>query len=95
MLRPAQRATVLRDSAEGSSHRHADTEPARIIEDMTGRALGNRLPARRACGPDPVVLSVQRLAAPGVHGFSVDLRRGAMWGLAGQAGSGRGAGLKR
>ncbi|EAR50172.1 putative ABC transporter ATP-binding protein [Oceanicola granulosus HTCC2516] len=95
VLRLAHRVSVLRDGRNVSSRPLAETGEARIIEEMTGRDLGALFPPRPAARPaGEVVLRVADLAAGPLRGASLELRAGEILGLAGVAGSGRGALLR-
>ena len=85
VMRLADRVTVLRDGCHVSTHAIADTGRDRIIHDMTGRDYADLFPSRAAVEPGPVVLC----------GEGCTLRAGEVLGLAGLAGSGRNALLKR
>jgi len=94
VLRLAQRVTVLRDGRHVSTRTLAETDQARIIEEMTGRDLGELFPPRRAAATGDVVLRVAGLRAGPLQDVSFDLRAGEVLGVAGLAGSGRGALLR-
>ena len=95
VLRLADRVTVLRDGRHVSTRPLAETGQARIIEEMTGRDLSGLFPPRlSAHAPGPVVLEVHDLAAGALGGARFDLRAGEVLGVAGVAGSGRGALLR-
>lgn len=85
----ADRITVLRDGRHVATRPRAATSRDEVIHDMTGRAMADLFPPRKAARVAPV-LSVRDLAAPGLHGVSLDLAEGEILGLAGLSGAGRG-----
>ena len=85
VLRLADRVTVLRDGHHVSTHATRDTGRDRIIHDMTGRDHAQMFVARAPAAFGPVVL----------RGEGCVVRAGEVIGLAGLAGSGRNALLKR
>jgi len=95
VLRIADRVTVLRDGRRISTRPLAETGQARIVEEMTGRDLSGLFPPRGAPGAaGEVVLSAEGLAADGLRAADFALHAGEILGLAGLAGSGRGAVLR-
>lgn len=95
VLRLADRVSVLRDGAHVSTRAMADTDQTRIIEDMTGRDLSGLFPPRRAADTSaPVILRVTGLSAGALRSADFQLRAGEVLGIAGIAGSGRGALLR-
>ncbi len=95
VLRLADRVTVLRDGRQVSTRPLAETGQARIIEEMTGRDLSGLFPPRLGAGtPGKIVLEVEALRAGALRGASFELRAGEVLGVAGIAGSGRGALLR-
>ncbi|RVT85291.1 sugar ABC transporter ATP-binding protein [Rhodobacteraceae bacterium CCMM004] len=94
VMRLASRVTVLRDGAHVSTRPMADTSDARIIEEMTGRALSDLFPPRAGAAPGPVALSCAGLSAGPLRDAALEVRAGEILGLAGLAGSGRGALLR-
>ncbi len=95
VLRLATRVTVLRDGRHVSTRPLAETGQGRIIEEMTGRDLSGLFPSRPDSGsPGPVVLEVEDLSAGALRSASFALRAGEVLGVAGVAGSGRGALLR-
>ncbi|MDJ1009614.1 MAG: sugar ABC transporter ATP-binding protein [Paracoccaceae bacterium] len=92
VLRLADRVTVLRDGRRVSGRPLSETTQARIIEEMTGRDVGDLFPPRRATRPaGDVVLRVDGLGVGRLRKASFALRAGEVLGVAGVAGSGRGA----
>ncbi|MDJ0683610.1 MAG: sugar ABC transporter ATP-binding protein [Alphaproteobacteria bacterium] len=95
VLRLADRVSVLRDGRHVSTRPLAETDEARIIEEMTGERMGDLFPPRHAGqAPGEVVLRVEGLDAGPLRSASFELRAGEVLGLAGVAGSGRGALLR-
>ena len=94
VLRLADKVTVLRDGRLVSSRALPETDQTRIIAEMTGRDLSDLFPPRRAGAPGKVVLHVDRLRAGPLADISFQLRAGEVLGVAGLAGSGRGALLR-
>ncbi len=95
VMRLSDRVSVLRDGQLISSLSMGDTDERRIIRDMTGRDLSALFPPRaEAPEPGPPVLTVQAISAGPLRGISFDLKRGEILGVAGLAGSGRGALLR-
>ena len=87
----ADRITVLRDGRRISTHDRSATTEAGIIADMTGRPLADIYPPRPALAQGAPVLVLNGLAAPGLGPLDLTLAPGEILGLAGLAGSGRGA----
>lgn len=100
VMRLSDRVSVLRDGQLISSQPMADTHERRIIADMTGRDLSALFPPR-ANAVEPAkpnagkpLLAVHELVAGPLRGISFDVQRGEILGIAGLAGSGRGALLR-
>ncbi len=92
VLRIAHRVSVLRDGLRVSTRPIAETGQARIIAEMTGRDIApGPLPATPAQVQAPALLRVRGLAAGALGGADFDLGAGEVLGVAGLAGSGRGA----
>ncbi len=92
VVRLADRVTVLRDGEVVSSRPLSETSASQIIEEMTGRQLDAIFPPRptdKTVGP--MVLRIAGLAAGRLKSATFDLRAGEVLGVAGIAGSGRGA----
>ena len=82
--------TTLRDGRLVETVPGAEATENSLIEGMLGRTLGAAFPEK--CFPakdSPVVLSVEDVSAPQVHGVSLTVRAGEIVGLAGLVGSGR------
>ncbi len=95
VLRLADRVSVLRDGRHVSTRPLAQTGQDRIIEEMTGQSLTGLFPPRSADAVlGPPALAVEGLAAGPLGGASFTLRAGEILGVAGVAGSGRGALLR-
>jgi ABC-type sugar transport system ATPase subunit len=90
VLRLADRVTVLRDGRHVSTRAMSDTDQARIIEEMTGRDLGDLFPPRRPPATGAVALRVEGLTAGPLSDVSFTVRAGEVLGVAGLAGAGRG-----
>jgi ABC-type sugar transport system ATPase subunit len=90
VLRLADRVTVLRDGRHVSTRAMADTDQARIIEEMTGRDLGDLFPPRRPPATGAVALRVEGLTAGPLSDVSFTVRAGEVLGVAGLSGAGRG-----
>lgn len=92
VTRIAHRVTILRDGRRVSTRPIAETGQARIIAEMTGRDLG-AAPAPREGGRGPAAprLRVRGLGAGALRHADFDLAPGEVLGVAGLAGSGRGA----
>lgn len=92
VFRLADRITVLRDGAHVATRCRNEADEGQVIGDMTGRDLSHLFPPRsgvRSVGKS--VLQVARLAAGPVSDAGFDLHAGEILGVAGLAGSGRGA----
>ncbi len=85
----AQRVTVMRDGRVVGESLIADTTPAEVIRQMTGRDLKQVYPPRDAAIGSEVRLSVRDLSSELVRGLTFDVRAGEIVGIAGLAGSGR------
>ncbi len=94
VLRLSRRVTVLRDGRKVSTRPISETGQQRIIEEMTGRDVGNLFPDRRTAGSGPIVLKAEGLSARGLRSANFEVRAGQILGVAGVAGSGRGALLR-
>lgn len=95
VLRLADRISVLRDGRHVSTRGKDQTTDTLIIEDMTGRAISELFPPRqRAAVADQTVLRVEGLSAPKLTHASFEVHAGEVLGIAGTAGSGRGAVLQ-
>ncbi|MDR2184215.1 MAG: sugar ABC transporter ATP-binding protein [Treponema sp.] len=83
------RVTVLRDGRYISTQEVADTNKAKLIEQMVGRSVDVEFPPRECCAGD-TVLEIGGLFTPGfLSDISFNLRRGEILGIAGLVGSGR------
>ncbi|MEM1286824.1 MAG: sugar ABC transporter ATP-binding protein [Pseudomonadota bacterium] len=95
VLRLASHVTVLRDGKHISSRDTTDTNENTIIEEMTGRDLSHLFPLRKAVSSSAnAILKVRHLEAAPIRQCTFDLRAGEILGVAGLAGSGRGALLR-
>lgn len=94
VMQLAHRITVLRDGKHISTRLKTETDETRVIEDMTGRALGGLFPARTAPLKDRVALKAEALSSPHLRRATFELRAGEILGVAGVSGSGRGALLR-
>ncbi len=79
---------VLKDGDVVSSGPTAATSEAEIAHAMVGRALDDATPAAGEPTIGDVVLTVDRLEAPGCGEFSLDLRAGEIVGIGGLVGCG-------
>jgi ribose transport system ATP-binding protein len=90
----ADRVTIMRNGRSMPPQRTSDLTMDKVIEGIVGRPLEEMYPAR----PDSfgaVALTLDEFAAEGVADpVSIEVRRGEILGLAGQAGSGTGALLR-
>jgi D-xylose transport system ATP-binding protein len=90
----ADRITVLRDGRSISTRAAAETDKARVIQEMVGREIGDLFP-RRASVPGAPVLRVSALSVADEHGtgrlhdISFELRAGEVLGIGGLMGAGR------
>lgn len=87
----SDRITVLRDGRHIATTPRAETTESQLIAAMTGRPLSDIYPPRPLPPQAPPVLRLRNLTAPGLADISLDLAPGEILGLAGLAGSGRGA----
>ncbi|HCQ66843.1 MAG TPA: sugar ABC transporter ATP-binding protein [Rhodobacteraceae bacterium] len=95
VLRLADRVSVLRDGQHVSTRPLGETGQARIIEEMTGRDLSGLFPPHLDTDtPGAIVLEIEQLSAGALRGASFELHAGEVLGVAGVAGSGRGALLR-
>lgn len=85
----ADRVTVLRDGKLIGTVGVGDTTPEKLVEMMTGRAIGQIYPAITRAAQTPVALSLRGITAQGVNGVDIDVRRGEVLGVAGLVGSGK------
>lgn len=92
VMRLSDKVSVLRDGRLTSSLPIAQTEERTIIRDMTGRDLSALFPPRSQ-RPDsgPPCLAVEGLSAGRLQSISLTVQKGEILGIAGLAGSGRGA----
>lgn len=85
----ADRITVLRDGKFiGTVGAHDLTEQA-LVEMMTGRSIDEIYPAISRSDHRETVMSIRDLQAWGVHGVSIDVKKGEVLGIAGLVGSGK------
>ena len=94
VLRLARTVTVLRDGRHVSTRAIGDTTEGQIIADMTGRDLSGDVPDRTVPIGTAPLLQVAGLTTATLGPVSFDLRPGEILGVAGLAGSGRGALLR-
>jgi ABC-type sugar transport system ATPase subunit len=87
----SDRITVLRDGRHIATTPRSATTEAQLIAAMTGRPLSDIYPPRPLPNQAPPVLRMKDLTAPGLSDISLALAPGEILGLAGLAGSGRGA----
>ena len=87
VMRLADRVSVLRDGRLVSSTPAGETSAARIIEEMTGRALDGLYPPRGGATGAPIL-------AAELGAGSLEVSPGEVLGIGGLAGSGRGALLR-
>lgn len=92
VMRLSDRVSVLRDGKLASSLSIDRTDERTIIHDMTGRDLSALFPPRsqNPAGGAPC-LEVEDLSAGRLQGISLAVQKGEILGIAGLAGSGRGA----
>ena len=82
--------TTLRDGRLVRTVDAAAATEESLIEGMLGRSLSSAFPEKIDAPADAqVVLRVRDLHAPGIHGCSLDVRRGEIVGIAGLVGAGR------
>src|SRR5205085_12156355 len=86
----ADRVTVLRDGQTVATIKVDETNETELIRMMVGRELSDIFPPKTAT-PGDSVLSLKNLgcATSGVHGVTLDVRAGEVFGLAGLIGAGR------
>ena len=90
VLEVSDTITTLRDGRLVSTVPASEATEASLIQGMLGRALDSAYPPKGEASDDAaVVLEVEDLHAPGVHGVSLTLRAGEILGIAGLVGSGR------
>lgn len=94
VMRLATRVTVLRDGRVVASGPMAQTDQTGIIHAMTGRDLSDLYPPRTSPPQAAPVLSLRGLHTAGLDGIDLDVAPGEVLGIAGLAGSGRGALLR-
>ena len=85
----ADRCVVLRHGRVVGAVATADTSRAALAAMMVGGEVA--LPQAGACVPGPVVLQLNNVIAPGLHGVTLVLRAGQITGLAGVSGNGQAA----
>lgn len=86
----ADRVTVLRDGESVGTQRVADMDESRLIQLMVGREVASIYPPGQAT-PGDVALTLKEVgcAAAGVHGVTLEIKTGEIFGLAGLVGAGR------
>ena len=86
----ADRVTVLRDGESVGTHAVGEINEASLIRLMVGREMTQIYPPAEA-PPGDVVLQLENLGcrASGVHGVTLEVRAGEIFGLAGLVGAGR------
>ncbi len=95
VFRLADRISILRDGTHVSTRSRSGTVESQVIGDMTGRELGHLFPPGQPNhAPAGPVLQVASLSAGPVRDVNFSLKAGEILGIAGLAGSGRGALLK-
>lgn len=94
VLRLSARVTILRDGRHISTRRIEETNRDRLIEEMTGRDMSGLFPPKPEETKQRVLLQAEGLTAPGFTDVSFELKSGEVLGVAGLAGSGRGALLR-
>ncbi|NTB94965.1 sugar ABC transporter ATP-binding protein [Agrobacterium tumefaciens] len=85
----ADRVTVLRDGKLIGTVGMQYTTPEKLVEMMTGRAIGQIYPAITRAAEPETLLSIRGLHATGVDGVDIDMRAGEVLGVAGLVGSGK------
>ncbi len=85
----ADRVTVLRDGKLIGTVAMGDTTAEKLVEMMTGRAIGQIYPTIARAPQPKTVLSIRNLKAGGVNGVDIDVRAGEILGVAGLVGSGK------
>ena len=81
--------TVLRDGAYVGELTREELDPARIVQMMVGRSLGDFYQHKGSRTPGEVVLQVENLGGGKVQPASFSVRSGEVVGLAGLVGAGR------
>ncbi|MEO0544856.1 MAG: sugar ABC transporter ATP-binding protein [Pseudomonadota bacterium] len=95
VMKLADRVSVLRDGRHISTRTITETDENTVIEEMTGREVSDLFPPRRLIDPHaPTLLDVSNLSAGPIRNVHFSLRAGEILGVAGLAGSGRGALLR-
>ncbi len=86
----ADRVTVLRDGESVGTHRVAEIDEAGLIRLMVGREVSQIYPpAEGPAGEEVLALKNLGCREGGVHGVSLAIRAGEIFGLAGLVGAGR------
>lgn len=80
--------TILKDGDVVETRPTSATTEAQIAHAMVGRALDHAIDLEDRPAPGEVVLSVERLRAPGCEEFSLDVRAGEIVGIGGLVGCG-------
>lgn len=89
VMRISSRITVLRDGETRAVLETASTTRSSVIEAMTGRAVSEVFPPRRASAATGLALSVRGLADEILSDISFGVARGEILGVAGLEGSGQ------
>jgi rhamnose transport system ATP-binding protein len=85
----ADRVTVLRDGASVGTHPVNTMDEAALIKLMVGREVAQLYPPAESPGETVLALKVVGCASSGVHGISLEVKAGEVFGLAGLVGAGR------